>query len=313
LKPASPEAPAADGLRRVVTDLHGPAGAEWFGRLPEILESCARAWGLELGPAFGPVSYNYVVRAERADGTRAVLKVGFPGPELAREAAALGHFGGRGCARLLESDLGAGALLLERLEPGTPLVGLAGDERDEEATAAAAGVMRELWRPAPGGHDFPTAGDWAEGFGRLRRRFGGGCGPLPAAFVGEAEALSAELLDSSAEPALLHGDLHHGNVLAAGPGRWLAVDPKGLVAEPACEAAALLRNPLPQLFEMRRPVEVLSRRLDTLSAELGLERARLRGWGLAQAALSAWWSIEDHGAGWEPAVEFFRLLSATAE
>lgn len=310
----SPEArPAAGDLRRVVTDLHGRAGAQWFGRLPEILEACAAAWGLELGPAFGPASYNYVARAVRADGTRAVLKVGFPGRESAREAAALEHFGGRGCARLLESDSGACALLVERLEPGTPLVVLANEARDEEATAAAAGVMRELWRPAPDVHDFPTAADWAEGFGRLRRRFGGGCGPLPEAFVGEAEALSAELLDSSPAPVLLHADLHHGNVLAAGPGRWLAVDPQGLVAEPACEAGALLRNPLPQLFGMRRPVEVLSRRLDTLASELGLERARLRGWGLAQAALSAWWSIEDHGAGWEPAVEFFRLLSATRE
>src|SRR3712207_9524058 len=65
--------------------------------------------------SFEPVSYNYVVRAEREDGTRAVLKLGFPGRELAREAAALKHFDGRGCARLLDSDLEAGALLIERL------------------------------------------------------------------------------------------------------------------------------------------------------------------------------------------------------
>lgn len=310
---SAPKISVPDSLRRVATDLRGPAGAEWFGRLPGTLAACARRWGLVLGEAFEPVSYNYVLRAERADGTRAVLKLGFPGRDLAREAAALGHFDGRGCARLLESDVEAGALLIERLEPGASLVALADEARDEEATAVAAGVMRELWRPAPERHDFPTAARWAEGFGRLRGRFGGGCGPLPEEVVGEAEALFAELLDSSGEPALLHADLHHGNVLAAGPRRWLAVDPQGLVAEPAYEAGALLRNPLPQLFAMRRPVEVLSRRLDTLAAELGLDRARLRGWGLAQAALSAWWSIEDHDAGWEPAIEFFRLLSATRE
>lgn len=296
-----------------MTELHGRAGAEWLGRLPETLAACAGRWGLELGSAFGPVSYNFVVAATRADGTRAVLKVGFPGRELLTEAAALRHFGGRGCARLFESDLEAGALLIERLEPGTSLVGLANEAQDEEATAAAAAVMRELWRPAPAGHHFPTAADWAEGFGRLRSRFGGGCGPLPEESVAVAEALCGELLDSSGEPVLLHADLHHGNVLAAGRGRWLAIDPKGLIGEPAYEAGALLRNPLPQLFEMRRPAEVLSRRLDTLAAALDLDRARLRGWGLAQAVLSAWWSIEDHGAGWEPALEFFRLLAATEE
>jgi len=309
----TPATSAPERLRRVVIDLHGRAGAEWLERFPQTLADCARRWGLELGRPFEPVSYNYVVRATRAGGERAVLKVGFPGRDFLAEAAALRHFGGRGCARLLESDEGAGALLIERLEPGTSLVGLANEEQDEEATVLAAGVMRELWRPAPERHGFPTANAWAEGFGRLRRRFGGGCGPLPEELVVEAEELFCELLDSSGEPVLLHADLHHGNVLAAGRGRWLAVDPQGLIGEPAYEAGALLRNPLPQLFGMRRPVEILSRRLDTLAAELALDRARLRAWALAQAVLSAWWIIEDHGDGWEPSVECARLLAATAE
>lgn len=300
-------------LRRAVTDLHGPAGARWLSRLPETLAACAERWSLELGRAFEPASYNYVVAAARADGTRAALKVGFPGRALAREAEALRLFGGRGCARLLESDVEAGALLIERVEPGTPLGGLADGAGDEEATAAAAGVMRDLWRPAPAAHDFPTAADWATGFGRLRGRFGGGCGPLPEDLVAEAEALFDELLGSAREAVLLHADLHHGNILAAGRGRWLAIDPQGLVGEPAYEAGALLRNPLPQLFEMRRPVEVLSRRIDALAAALNLDRARVRGWGLAQVVLSAWWMVEDHGAGWEASIACARLLAVTKE
>lgn len=302
-----------EGLRRAVIDLHGEAGEGWLGRLPETLGGCARRWGLGLGEAFEGASYSYVVAATRADGARAVLKLGFPGRALTLEAAALRHFGGRGAARLLEADEEAGALLIQRLEPGTPLAGLANAVRDEEATEAAASVMLELWRPAPVRHDFPTAADWAGGFQRLRKRFGGGCGPLPEELVAGAEALFSQLLDSSAEPVLLHADLHHGNILDAGGGRRLAIDPQGLVGERAYEAGALLRNPLPQLFRMRRPVEVLSRRLDTLAAALKLERARLRAWGLAQAVLSAWWMIEDHGAGWEPQIEVARLLAATHE
>jgi streptomycin 6-kinase len=302
-----------EGLRRAVIDLHGRAGEEWLGRLPETLARCARAWSLELGGAVGPATYAYLRAAARADGSRAVLKVGFPGRALRLEAAALRHFGGRGAARLLEADVEAGALLVERVEPGTPLADLADEARDEEATVAAAALMRELWRPAPARHDFPAAADWAEGFARLRARFGCGCGPLPGALVAEAEALFRELLDSAGEPVLLHADLHHGNILAAGRGRWLAVDPQGLIGEPACEVGALLRNPLPRLFAASRPVELLSRRLDTLAAALGLGRARLRAWAVAQAVLSAWWNIEDHGAGWEPSIECARLLLATKE
>lgn len=306
--------PVPDELRHNVTTCHGRAGAEWLDALPSILDACAARWSLKLGRPFAPLSYNYVVEAERADGSRAVLKVGVPCRELRTEAAALRVYDGRGCARLLDADEQLGALLVERLEPGTPLsAGLFTEADDEEATVVAAAVMRELWRPAPAGaHDFPTVAEWGEGFKRLRARFGGGSGPLPSALVGEAEALFAQLLDTAGASVLLHGDLHHYNILAAGRGRWLAIDPKGVVGEPACEVTALMHNPA-GLLEMRRPGEVLARRVELLARELNVERARVRGWGVALLVLSAWWSLEDHGEGWERGVECARLLAAVKE
>ena len=223
-----------------------------------------------------------------------MLKVGVPGPELLSEVEALRLFGGRGAARLVAADARSGALLLERVEPGAPLVALC-EEDDAAATSAAAGVMKKLWRPAPEVHNFPTAAGWGEGLVRLREHFGGGTGPFPRRLFEEAETLFAELLASAAVPVLTHGDLHHGNVLAATRDPWLAIDPKGLVAEPAYEVGALLRNPMPQLLRRPDPVRVTERRIAQLSDELGFERARVRGWGLAQAVLSEWWGIEDTG------------------
>ena len=261
-------------------------------------------------PPFSPLSYNYAAPAEGPGGARLVLKVGVPVRELLTEAEALRVFDGRGAARLVQADAGVGALLLERLEPGTPLLSLC-ESDDGAATSAAASVMRKLWRPAPAAHSFPTVADWGRGFLRLRERFGGGTGPLPRGLVEEAESLFAELLESSAEPVLLHGDLHHGNVLAAARDRWLAIDPKGLVGEPAYEVGALLRNPLPQLFRWPQPVRASERRIARLSEELGIERARVRGWGVAQAVLSAWWTFEDAGEYDEPGLAVAEILSAT--
>ncbi|HEX8559888.1 MAG TPA: aminoglycoside phosphotransferase family protein [Pyrinomonadaceae bacterium] len=286
--------PIPEEFARLTAALHGEAGRAWLRALPSLVAGCAARWSLKVGPPFLPLSYNYAAPAEGPRGERLVLKLGVPGAELLNEAEALRLFDGRGAARLVGSDAGSGALLLERLEPGASLVALC-EEDDGAATAAAAGVMRKLRRDAPPGHAFPTAADWLSGFGKLRARFGGGCGPFPPRLLEEAETLSAELLASAARPALIHGDLHHGNVLAAGRAPWLAIDPKGLVAEPAYEVGALLRNPLPQLLGFPRPVEVTERRVAILSDELGLERARVRGWGLAQAVLSAWWAVEDVG------------------
>ena len=98
-----------------------------------------------------------------------------------------------------------------------------------------------------------------------------------------------------ADPVLLHGDLHHENILEAERESWLAIDPKGLVGEAAYETGALLRNQLSVVFEDSQPGRVMARRVDQLAEELGLDRTRVRGWGLAQAVLSAWWDVEDFG------------------
>jgi streptomycin 6-kinase len=282
-------------------------GAEWLSRLPSIVAECERRWSLRVGPPFAEPSYNYVAPAVRGDGMPAVLKVCPANREFFTEAEALKLFDGRGAVRLLEAHLEQGALLLERLEPGTPLARLTDDE---EVTAIAVQVMRRLWRPVPAGHPFPSVADWAGGLGRLRERFGGGSGPFPAMLVEEAERLFAELIGSAAELRLLHGDLHHGNILAGQRRPWLAIDPKGLVGEPAYETGALLRNPLPRLLAAPRPELILARRVDQLAEELGFDRARLQGWGVAQAVLAAWWALEDHGHGWEPFIACAELLAA---
>jgi streptomycin 6-kinase len=113
-----------------------------------------------------------------------------------------------------------------------------------------------------------------------------------------------------AEPMLLHGDLHHDNILAAQREPWLTIDPKGLVGEPAYETGALLRNPLPQLLEVPQPGRVLARRVNQLAEELDFDRARVRGWGLTQAVLSAWWSVEDFGDVSDFAIACAELLAS---
>jgi streptomycin 6-kinase len=297
--------PAA--FARAMAEVYGAAGVAWLQRLPAIIDACARRWALTVGPPFEPLTYNWVAPAERAGDGYAVLKVGFPSRELLSETDALQRFDGRGVAQLLAFDRDGGAMLLERLLPGTPLSAL-GD--DDAATGIAAAVMRDLWRPAPTNHTFPTVADWGQGFARMRAHFSGGTGPLPPPLVARAESLFADLLDSAAPAVLLHGDLHHDNILAAERRPWLAIDPKGLIGEPAYEVGALLRNPMPWLLDQPNPGRVLARRLRTLSEALAIDEQRLRDWGLAQAVLSAWWSIEDHGHGWEPAIACAELLAA---
>jgi streptomycin 6-kinase len=292
-------------LARTTIALRGAAGTEWLNRLPAVISRCEERWALKVGPPFPEPSYNWAAPALRADGTAAVLKLSFPNAEIRAEAEALRIFDGRGAVQLLEVDLDRGAMLLERCEPGTPLTTV---QDDIEATSIAADVLGQLWRPMPPDHPFPLVSDWVRGLERLRHHFGGGAGPMPSALVERAEALFAELIPSQAEPALLHGDLHHFNVLAARRQPWLVIDPKGVVGEPAYDTGALLHNPA-ELLDTPHPVKVLERRIDQLAEQLSLDRSRVRGWGISQAVLAAYWGWEDSGRVWEEALVFAELLS----
>ncbi len=290
--------------RRIVA-MYQAQGAEWLQRLPAIIAECTERWSLEVLPPFAPLSYNYVAPAVQGDGSAVVLKVGMPHPELLTEMAALRLYDGRGIVALLHSDRELGAMVLERLSPGVPL---ADHPDDEQSMIIAAEVMRQLWQPVPAEHPFPHVADWAAGLGDLRQQFGGTTGPLPSRLVETAETLFRELIGSMAEPMLLHGDLHHWNIVTAERQPWLALDPKGVVGEPAYEVGALLRNPIPYFLAKPNPAGLLARRVDLLSELLGFDRQRIVAWALAQAVLAAWWSLDDNGEGadaWIACAELF--------
>ena len=283
-----------------------PGGAEWLENLPGLLAACERRWDLTVRPTNFTLSYNYVTPATLADGTEIVLKVGVPNREQNTEIAALRLYDGRGCVRLLDADADAGILLLERLHPGEMLTTVTDDD---EATRIAALAMQTMWRPLPAAHNFPSVADWAGGLAELREEFDGGTGPFDETLVETAESLFTDLLASSSELVLLHGDLHHYNILSAGDG-WLVIDPKGIAGEPAYEVGALLRNPF-TLYDEPEIKQITARRLDILAETLALDRERLRQWSLAQAILSAWWSYEDGGdpTSWEPTMRLAGVLA----
>jgi streptomycin 6-kinase len=92
---------------------------------------------------------------------------------------------------------------------------------------------------------------------------------------------------------VLHGDIHHGNVLDFGVRGWLAIDPKHVVGERGFDYANLFCNP--ELATVRAPGR-LTRQLEVVAEAAGLERERLLQWIVAYAGLSAAWFLEDDDA-----------------
>jgi streptomycin 6-kinase len=288
----------------------GSAGKLWLDSLPETIDAYAYKWDLTIGSAFRNLSYNYVAPARFKDGRQAVLKLSVPNPELSSEIGALRLYDGQGAARLLAADPEGGALLLEQLQPGAPLLDL---ENDLRATEIAAEIMLQLWdSQSQGGlknhDDLIPLEQWAVGLQRLRTHYHGGIGPFPRHILENAENHCRELLASTTARLVLHGDLHHWNILSAQRQPWLAIDPKGVIGDPAFEVAAWMLNPYPDLGNWPNLKQVTNRRLDQFSEILALERQRLLSWSLALAVLSAWWHIEDNTKGFDHSIAIAELL-----
>jgi streptomycin 6-kinase len=108
-----------------------------------------------------------------------------------------------------------------------------------------------------------------------------------------AARIARELIDSEQTTGILHGDLHHGNILFSSERGWLAIDPKGLYGELTFDVAIAFYHPMGNLNEIWLKSRV-QRLVDAYHGELGLDRERIIGFAFAYGHLSASW-MKDAG------------------
>ncbi|WP_374570983.1 aminoglycoside phosphotransferase family protein [Phenylobacterium sp.] len=245
---------------------------------PDPLTPWIERWRLEPdGEPFD--SLNGRLAPVRFEGRAAMLKVGRSADE-ARGGRLLEWWNGQGAAPLLARE--ADAVLVARAE-GSDLAALARSGRDDEASAIICDVVGALHRP----RDLPPP----EGLPPLRSLFAKLLGAGHAdPRLAQAARTAGELLAEPRDVVVLHGDMHHENILDFGEVGWLAIDPWGVIGERAYDYANIVRNPDLELVCAPGRIE---RRLELLSAGAGLDRERLRRWSFAHAGLAAVWEIED--------------------
>jgi streptomycin 6-kinase len=265
-----------------------PDGAAWLDRLPSLVAEMAVEWELELREPFEPASVALVVPCRLRTGEEAVLKLSGPDADGAQEAEALHAWRGGPVVELVRHDGDRGALLLRRCVPGDQLWSV---EDDAEATRIAAAVLRPLLVSSPAPHPFRALSDVAAEWEEAILGLAAGRDHRHLARVALDALATLRACAGGADDVLLSLDLHGGNVLRDGDA-WVAIDPKPVVGDPALAAASLLRDRRWLLGDPAADVARLRARLDVLERELGLDRERMRLWGVVHAL--AW--ADDGGA-----------------
>jgi streptomycin 6-kinase len=239
---------------------------------PPAVVRVMAAWRLEAdGAAFATHSSTLV--PVRREGAALMLKLAHS-LEEARGGRLMQAWGGAGAAQVLARR--GPALLMERASRGS-LAGL-DDDAATRAIVAVAGRLRAGAGPLP---RLVPLRRWFRAL--LVAREG---------VLGDCAAVARELLDDPRDEGVLHGDLHHGNVLAFGAAGWKAIDPKGLWGERAFEFAALFRNPDAGRALAPGRMERQGALVATLT---GIAPRRVLAWVAAAAGLSAAWTLSDGG------------------
>jgi streptomycin 6-kinase len=252
-----------------------PDGEAWLASLPRLRDECAERWDLDLGPPWTNSAASLTMPARR-DGEARVLKLAFPDREGLHEPEALARWGGEGAVRLLDHDPERRAMLLERCLPGTPLTEL----EPERALDVVIDLLPRLWVPAEPPFR-PIGEEVADLVPEMLAHWERTGRTVDARLIDAARAAFDELVPTQGPPVLVSQDLHADNILRAKREPWLTIDPKPLLAEREFGVAPIVRGA--ELGHDRRSV---LRRLDRVSAELGLDRERVRLWTIAHTV--AW-------------------------
>ena len=264
-----------------ILNIYGKQGKVWLDALPELVAATSSKLDMRELKEVTNLTYNYVLSGFQGDNP-IILKLGLDHEALTREAFALKCFAGCGAVKVLAED--KGMLLLERAMPGISLKNYFSD-REQKSIEIAFGVMQKLHQANISvAHNFPNIQDWLSALDKDLN--------IPNVYLKKARKLRDQLLKTADANVLLHGDLHHDNILQNGE-TWVVIDPKGVIGEPAYEVAAFIRNPIPELLNHADVPNIILNRITYFAKIIQLPSQRILDLCFVQAVLAWAWALED--------------------
>jgi streptomycin 6-kinase len=270
---------------------HNADGTHWLEGLAESIVVIRDRWELELEqPLVEQASCSWVAPCHLVDGTKAILKMGFPHMEARDEITGLLCWDGDPVVKVLDYDKELNAMLLERCFPGTALR----TRPEQEQDSVIATMLNRLWEcPIPLDTFRPLSlmiDNWSKQAIKNKANW-----PDPG-LVNVALQIYKEYAADTNQQVVLATDLHAGNVLQAQREPWLVIDPKPFYGDPTYDATQHLLNCQDRL---QADAEGTIRKFSDL---LEIDYERLNHWMFARLVVNT-------GDQMEPAADFVQNLA----
>ena len=279
---AEPHVPALDNeLRLRLRRRYGNEIDAWLDELPPVLLALGERWAVEYESLIQRGTMSVVVRCKDGAGRAAVLKVCPDLTRLSNEARALAWWRTTHVPAVFAVDDAIGALLIEAIEPGTPLVELAAYPGTESVVSLVTGLQsqssaRQSFRPVSEHitHLFESSRRlyaWKPKLVDL----------IPPDVYERGRKLAMRLAENAPRTVLLHGDLTAVNILDGGTDRGLvAIDPAPCLGDPAFDVVDLV-------FWLAHDAATIELRAEQLALGIGADAGRVLAWCSAFAAMVA--------------------------
>lgn len=239
----------------------------------------AGQWGLS---GFAQIGSGSIFHCKAEAHGACVLKLGDPDETNIAHRLLREYHGTRFCA-VYEADPANGALLIERIVPGTPL-------RAEPDRGRRIDLFCDVWRGlhrVPADQTaYPAYLDWVSRITEYMR--GREDHKILCGKMAKAQRICRGLCARFPGEMLLHGDLHHDNILLGGEGRWRVIDPKGVVGDVVFDIPRFILNEFADGFD-----ESLPRVIQTLSEKLHVPQNDLARLTYVETCMAHCWITED--------------------
>lgn len=256
------------------------------GSVKERLQSASRKWNLTGIESIYEKNNKGVYRAESAEFASVILKLGSDNAGLSGEFQALTEMKGDFCCQVYAFDPAYCFLLEEQVLPGTTLK----QEPDWKKRAICFSEVFENIHVVPKSQtSYRSYLDWVRDACRSvtdqqNKELSTG--------MNFAVEIAERMFGRYPERQLLHGDLHHENLLQNEDGNYVIIDPKGVVGPPIFDIPRFVLNELDDSENSLRRAHI-SKVIEVLSHVLSYPCDDLYQLLFMEIMLENAWNFED--------------------
>ncbi|MGM0410585.1 MAG: aminoglycoside phosphotransferase family protein [Bacillota bacterium] len=266
----------------------GQKGNKWLSELPDIIDKSKQKWDLSNLSIVKDLSFNFICTAKSSIYGDVVLKIAIPSTEFITELKALSYFKDDLICQVYDYDKERGTILLERIIPGDNLLTANNDKWLE----IAADISYKLPVEIEDNDLFPDYKDWInKAFNRAKKENKMDKDMLN--LIDKAETIFYDIEKMNYRKVLLHGDLHHWNILFNENKGWKAIDPKGVIGISVMESARFLDNQI-TITESLGDFRALDNMISVFSNKFSESKLIVAQNLFILLVLSTCWSYENH-------------------